>query len=59
MPQRQGRYISDNINANNHHGATFGLAANWLNIRAQRANAGLQAAATPGNIAIEIDSVIQ
>lgn len=57
MPERSGRYVTDNVNANNHHGATFGLAANWINIGTQRANAGLQAAASPGCIAIAIDRV--
>ena len=55
MPQRTGRYVTDNINNNNHHQATFGLNVNWINIGNSRANVGLQAAASPGCIAIGID----
>lgn len=57
MPERTGRYVTANVNANNHHGATFALAADWINIGASRANHGLQAAASGGHIALAIDRV--
>ena len=57
MPQRMGRYILDNINLNNHHQATFGLHANWINLGNSRLNAPLQAAASPRHLAIAIDRV--
>src|SRR5262245_17952759 len=57
MPERMGRYITDNVNANNHHHATFNLASNWIGIGAARANLGLQAAASPNHVAIAIDRV--
>ena len=57
IPIRTGRYVTANVNANNHHGATFPLSANWLRIGTQRAIAALQAHASPGNIAIGSDQV--
>lgn len=56
-PERTGRYITENVNAGNHHGATFPLAATWVSIRAARANANLQNAASAGYIALAIDRV--
>ena len=57
MPQCTGRYVTDHVNLNAHHGATFGLHATWLNIGQMRAVVGLQAAAAPGHIALAIDRV--
>ena len=57
MPLRTGRYVTANVNANNHHHATFNLAANWINIGAARTNAALQAVASAGHVAIAIDRV--
>ena len=51
--QSTGRLAAPGV----HHNATFPLAANWFHIGNSRTNVGLQAAASPGHIAVAIDRV--
>ncbi len=57
MPERTGRYVSDNINVGNHHQQTFPLSAAWVCVRNSLANAALQLRASPNHIALAIDNV--
>jgi len=56
-PIPKGRYATEGVNTNFHHAQTFALRDRWINIGTSRLDAALQAAASAGNIAIEIDRV--